>query len=170
MAFLKSFFRKIYNHSIIRWLRTHLLVLFIFGFVSGTVLSIMLFILKKTDKKRFMTTTRLSIMDKEVQKACRFIEKNYADTELGLEKICVNLITGEAFLEALFERELGISVTGFITQVRINRAKIMSHKNPDADVDRIAEETGFPDVTSFSCTFQEITGTDFETFRNAIRN
>jgi AraC-like DNA-binding protein len=124
-------------------------------------------ILKKSNQPTFVTTTRLSIMDKEVQTACRFIEKNYKNRELSVDSLCEALVTGKAFLGALFHQELGLSVEDFITNVRINRARMLIEKDTSIGPDTAALETGFPDTASFSDAFESIVGVPFEQYRDS---
>jgi methylphosphotriester-DNA--protein-cysteine methyltransferase len=119
---------------------------------------------KNRQPPRFLSTTRLSVMDKEVQKACRYIEKNYSNPELTVKSICADLVTGEAFLHALMERDLGISVEDFIAQVRINGAKLLLEKASSINKEDIAQRTGFPDTETFLATFKRLTGATFETY------
>ncbi len=136
-------------------------------FFCTIIISTILFFRQRLEIKRFMTTTRLSVMDKEVQKACRFIESNFDDPELTVDKLCNALVTGNAFLTALFERELGMSVEDFIFQVRVNRAKIMLKKDNSAEIDVVAMKTGFTDVNQFKITFEKLCGVSFEDYRKS---
>ena len=133
--------------------------------ITGTVNVVM----KQTQQPRFLTTTRLSVMDKEVQKACRYIEKNFSNPELSAKSICADLVTGEAFLEALMVRDLGISVGDFITYVRINRARVLLEKDPSLARETAAQQTGFSDAESFAAAFKKITGSPFEEFSRLLR-
>ena len=119
----------------------------------------------KKAEKRFMTTTRLSLMDSEVRRACLHIEKHFAEPGLTPETLCAALITGEPFLEAIFQRELGMSIAGYIGQVRIHHAKQIVAKNPALDGLSVASQTGFSDAGSFAVMFKKMTGTEFENFR-----
>lgn len=121
-------------------------------------------LLKKRRQPLFLTTTRLSVMDKEVQKTCRYIEKNFADPGLCLDSICKELVTGAAFLEALFEKELGLGVSEFIGQVRVNRARVLIEKDPSMPLETAAIETGFASAEVFSTFFKAITGTSFKDY------
>jgi two-component system response regulator YesN len=107
-------------------------------------------------------------MDKEVQRACKYIEHNFENPDLSIDSICAALITGKAFLEAVFERELGISVEAFIDQVRINRAKIMLNKKPQITAEELAVCSGFKNTDSFLQTFQNVAGIQFETFQKSF--
>ena len=120
--------------------------------------------LKKRRQPLFLTTTRLSVMDKEVQKTCRYIEKNFADPGLCIDSICKDLVTGAAFLEALFEKELGLGVSEFIGHVRLNRARILIEADPSTPLETIATETGFASEEVFSTCFKTATGTSFKEY------
>jgi transcriptional regulator GlxA family with amidase domain len=120
--------------------------------------------LKKRRQPLFLTTTRLSVMDKEVQKTCRYIEKNFADPGLCIDSICKDLVTGAAFLEALFEKELGLGVSEFIGHVRLNRARILIEKDPSTSLEAVATETGFASAEVFSTCFKTATGTSFKEY------
>lgn len=142
-------------------------ILLLFGSIVLIIITIS-FYRTRRDHDRFMTTTRLSIMDKEVQRACRFIEDHYDDPELDLRKICDALVTGGAFLEALFVNELGLSIEDFIGQVRINRAKITLRKEPGIPVDDLAHSVGFSSEETFTDKFSAISGTGIAAYRKAL--
>jgi YesN/AraC family two-component response regulator len=122
---------------------------------------------KRKYKTAFVTRTRLSIMDKEVQLACGYIEKNYKKQDLSTDMICKNLITGRPFLEALFKQELGVDIELFITHVRINRAIMLLEQKHETESDIAAFETGFSDAETFCMAFNEITGVKFEKYLGA---
>lgn len=134
--------------------------------LSITLIGIVIwFVGKKNRPSAFLSTTRLSVMDKEVQKTCRYIEKNYAKTDLSVEMICCDLVTGKAFLEALFEKELGLTVGQFMTYVRINRARIFIENNLQANAETVGGDIGFATPETFTAAFKKIVGTSFEEYR-----
>ena len=143
---------------------------FILLICSGVIVLVVSFYRKKADSGRFLTSTRLSIMDREVQIACKYIESHYNDPELSVESMCEKLVTGPAFLEALFAKELGMSVPDFLAQVRINRAKIILEKRSDSTVDDIALQVGFNDKKLFLQKFKEITNLAFDEYQNSIQD
>jgi YesN/AraC family two-component response regulator len=124
---------------------------------------------RKKDSKRFMTTGRLSIMDKEVQRACNYIEENFDKQELSVQLICNDLVTGEAFLNALFMKELGISVEEFINQVRVNRLKIMLDQDPGVSMGELSSRSGFQNEKQMLDNFSGITGTKIEDYRKSMQ-
>jgi AraC-like DNA-binding protein len=126
------------------------------------------YILSGREKQRFLTTTRLSIMDKEVQRACRSIEKNFADRSLDIGTLCTHLVTGEAFLQALFERELGMAVEDFITQVRINRARIILSQQGPLPALQISAQVGYSSDIVFLQEFYQTVQISFEEYCAAV--
>ena len=165
MEMTKSSIQKILRTSF-RYLKYFIVLVVSFGILLYTIL----FYRRRKDNERFLTSTRLSIMDREVQLACKYMEENFHDSDLTVESMCEVLITGPAFLEALFEKELGMSVSEFLSQVRINRAKSILNKNPEIETDEIALDVGFTDKNLFLQKFQEITGVTLEEYRNASQN
>jgi len=107
-------------------------------------------------------------MDKVVQRACRYIEKNYTAQDLTVQKMCEELVVGTSFLEALFQKELGMSVNDFLNQVRINHVKLLLCRNSQMQLDLLTSSTGFSDVESCLKVFRKVTGADLEDYRESI--
>jgi AraC-like DNA-binding protein len=120
----------------------------------------------KKDEKRFMTTTRLSLMDGEVQRACLHIEKQYMDPSMTPASVCGSIVTGQPFLETMFERELGMSIAAYMDQVRIHHALQIVQWNPAAEATFIAEHTGYLDAAEFVREWSRVTRSDFYAYRS----
>jgi len=140
----------------------HLFVLALSLAVIGLAVG---FFMRRRDSERFLTTTRLSIVDKEVRRACNYIEKNYDNADLSVDYICDELVTGAAFLQALFAHELGMSVDDFIVQVRMNRARMALGDNPDTPPAELALMVGYGDEKLFARTFHETTGVSLDEYK-----
>ncbi|MBN1129043.1 MAG: helix-turn-helix domain-containing protein, partial [Chitinispirillaceae bacterium] len=119
----------------------------------------------KEKAQRFMTTTRLSLMNGEVQRACLHIENNYMDPSLTPASVCTAIVTGQPFLETMFERELGLDIASYINQVRMHRARQIIRWNITADASFVAAKVGFRETGEFEKQFKKATGSDLETFR-----
>ena len=165
IAMTKSSIRKVLRTTF-RYFKYFIVLVISCGIVLYTIL----FYRRRKDNERFLTATRLSIMDREVKLACKYMEDNFHDSDLTIESMCEVLVTGPAFLEALFEKELGMSVSEFLSQVRINRAKSILNKRPDIEADEIALDIGFTDKNLFLQKFKEITGVTLEEYRNASQD
>jgi AraC-like DNA-binding protein len=138
------------------------------GSLLALFITILLIWLRK-DNDRFLTTGRLSIMDKEVQRACDFVEENFSNQDLSIELLCREMVTGEAFLNALFIGELGITVENFIDQVRVNRVKIFLSKDLNITIEKLVLQTGFSGEKVLQDIFLTITGIEFDAYRNSLR-
>lgn len=126
---------------------------------------------RRGKENRLMTTTRLSVMNPLVQQACRYIEKKYDWKELTSEHICTELVTGKAYLEAIFKKELGMQIDEVIDRVRVNNVKVLLNKNPQASLTDIASGCGFSDLKACASTFEKICDIELETYqKNLITN
>jgi AraC-like DNA-binding protein len=152
----------------VQFLRRQLLLLLGLAVVIAAAWYALSSVSARQEHRRFLTTTRLSIMDKEVQKACRFVERNFADPALTPERLCEVLVTGESFLETLFERELGMSVSDFIDQVRVNRVKIALRRDPLLPVAELGIEAGFSEPEALESVFRKTAGMSLERYRDAL--
>jgi len=154
--------------GLLEWIRRYFVhVVLLIGAVGVTWWSIV-YVGNVRERRRFLTTTRLSIMDKEVQKACRHIEHNFADSELSPDTLCETLTTGKSFIEALYERELGMSVSDFITHVRVNHAKILLGKDPETPLDEVRVQTGFRTNDELLTAFARVTAVELDEYRQAL--
>jgi AraC-like DNA-binding protein len=121
-------------------------------------------ILRYQRRNNLVTTTHLAIMDREVQRACRYIETNFGDPVLSAAIIAEQLTTGEAFLQALFSRELGMSMEEFIGLVRVNRAKLMLTERTETNPDILALSIGFSSKDEFLKAFKNAANISFEEY------
>lgn len=163
-----SIIRVADRFKIITFFRTHGKRLLFLGVCILIIVSAFSFYRGRYEGKRFMTTTRLSIMDKEVQRACRYIEDNFHDPQLCLSSISTVLVTGEAFLEALFEKELGLTLDAFVNQVRINRVKIMLRRTPSIENRLLAQSAGYRDEEVMRRVFEQVCGCSIDAYRRTI--
>jgi two-component system, response regulator YesN len=107
---------------------------------------------------------RLSLMDSEVQRACLHIEKKFNDPLLSPQSVCAAIITGEPFLETLFEKELGMSISAYINHVRIHRAKLLLTATPETGSQEMAAQVGFSESSEFETQFKLVEGGDFAAY------
>ncbi len=132
----------------------------------AVILFTIMFFRRGEDERRFMTTTRLSVMDKEVQRACKYMERYFDDPNLDLESLCRSLVTGPAFMEALFQREMGMKVEEFLSHVRMNRARKILKKEPAVTVDDLSRSVGISDSQDFENDFRRLVGVSLEEYRS----
>ena len=96
-----------------------------------------------------------------------YIDRHY-DEELGVECLSKLFYLSPSYLSHLFKKKSGRSVTAYINEVRINRAKGLLERE-DMPVGRIACAVGFNDINYFSRKFKEITGLTPIEYKKAAR-
>lgn len=76
--------------------------------------------------------------------------------DLSLKTLANHLNVNASYLSALFSEEMGISLTNYVTQCRIEHAKkLLTHSN--LSVKNIALQCGFSDIHYFSRQFKKYT-------------
>lgn len=87
---------------------------------------------------------------------CAYIRANYQNPDLNISQTGLQFDLTPAYLSALFKRETGTSLLGYITQVRLDAAKgLLMQGQPVA---RIAEQCGFRDSSALIRVFKKSTG------------
>jgi len=145
----------------------------VFFAVSLAVIIITLaFFLRKKKKKRFMTDVHLSVLEKVVQQGCFYIESNYANSDLSLAMVCNHLVTGEAYLDALFVQDLGINVTDFIARVRVHNLKgaLAAGSALSQDIEAACIQCGFAGRAAAEEHFVRVEKMGIEEYAVASRN
>jgi len=86
-----------------------------------------------------------------------YVEKNYADSDMSLNKVAAHMNFSPNHLSMVFSKQTGQPFVKYLTEYRINKAKELlrctSKKNNE-----IASEVGYQDSHYFSYIFKKITG------------
>ena len=109
-----------------------------------------------TDICRQLGKTRKNDRKKAVDVAKQMIIRRYAE-ELTIEKIAKELHYSRNYFGQLFKTEMGMSVSEFINQVRVQKAKEMLFEG-GYRIGQIAEKVGFNDQQYFTRVFKKIVG------------
>jgi AraC-like DNA-binding protein/molybdopterin-binding protein len=144
------------DSKLFKWIAANIFYIIFFGISILLIAATFYYFVTRKDARRFLTTTRLSVLDKMVQKACRYIESNYADQNLSVDAVARELITGAAYLDALFVKEIGIGVHDFIAQVRVNAIKNILAENPDTNIEDACSRSGFKDKSEAERYFKSL--------------
>lgn len=102
-------------------------------------------------------------LDDLVFRVKQYIDQNYAG-ELSLEGLAEYVHLSASYLSKLFKREVGQNISGYIQQVRVERAKVLLRTTAMKTYE-IAEAVGIPDPVYFSKLFKKATGQKPKDFR-----
>lgn len=101
-----------------------------------------------------------------VNGAIRYIKENYQN-QISLSKIAEHLYVHPAYLSGQFKSETGNTVTDYICNYRILKAKELL-RDPRNKIYWIAEQVGFTNQRYFSQVFKRIVGQTPVEYRNAV--
>ena len=96
--------------------------------------------------------------------AVNYIESNYADPNLSADAVCEYLHLSPSYLRALFKRQTGGTIIGYITKARMERARTLLEGGRMKN-GLIAEKVGYADPHYFSYCFKRYFGVS----RNEMR-
>jgi len=120
-------------------------------------IQILLACIKSNGKETLVYNKSNTKVQVNVQKAIKFIRRNYDNPKLNNEMIAHNLEITPKYLSYIFNKVLGINIHKYITQIRIEAAQqfmILERFN----ITEIAYAVGYTSIHSFSKTFKNTTG------------
>ncbi|HHW30088.1 MAG TPA: response regulator [Clostridiaceae bacterium] len=103
-------------------------------------------------KKRYVKHTAT------IRKAIIYIEQNYNDENLSLDKIADHVGMHPNYISHLFKKEKGESLSSYICRYRIKKAEELILKNQSLKMYDVAYEVGFNDPNYFATCFKNIIG------------
>ena len=92
-----------------------------------------------------------------IQRVITFVLEHYADENISLSQMASRFHLHVTYLSELFKKTTGKNYIDFITEVRIEKAKVLM-ADPLLKVFDIAERVGFSNPNYFSQVFKKITG------------
>lgn len=96
------------------------------------------------------------IYDSFLSEAVKFIDANLQEN-LNIERLCSKFYVSKNHLYEKFRNNLGNTVTGYINERRVHKAKKLLEQSDDS-VCRIAETVGIYNYTYFYKLFKKLTG------------
>lgn len=96
--------------------------------------------------------------------AQKYIEKKYQH-KLSLEEVARAVHLTPHYFSRLFKKETGYSFVEYLTQIRLNKAKLLLC-DPSVTINDIAEKIGYPDANYFSRVFKKVEGLSPSEYRN----
>lgn len=100
-----------------------------------------------------------------VQHLLAWLDKEYANPDIGLAEMADRLRIGARQLNERFKESFGQSAYAYLIQLRLRKAKEWLPSRPDMTVRQIGEAVGFRDASHFIATFRQKEGMTPEKYR-----
>ncbi|MDR1133687.1 MAG: helix-turn-helix domain-containing protein, partial [Synergistaceae bacterium] len=111
-------------------------------------------------RKKYLSNRRYKL----VADAKQFIDGNFSDPELSLQKAASAAHVSPTYFSAVFSRETGETLSDYITRVRVKNAmKIL--KTTTLSASEVSAMVGFNDPLYFSRVFKRAVGVNVSEFR-----
>jgi len=98
------------------------------------------------------------------EKAKDYLNKNYADADLTVQKIADYLYISPSYLSYIFKKETKETFLKFLMHIRLEKAKTFL-KDSSLTITAVAEKVGYPDISYFSYFFKKNEGKSPREFR-----
>lgn len=100
---------------------------------------------------------RLQMSDRSVETVKRWLYENY-DQQAELGHLASMVYLTPSYLSKLFKNETGMTITDYLIEVRLKKAKHLLKTCPDMKIHEIGCEVGYPDPAYFNKLFKRIVG------------
>ena len=100
-----------------------------------------------------------------VFKTTNYIKSNCAE-KLSLDSLAREVFLSKPYLSSVFKKETGMSLTAYITKVRVEKSKKLLLEN-NASLSMISGQCGFKDQSYFTKVFKKETGVSPRRFRTS---
>jgi two-component system response regulator YesN len=97
-----------------------------------------------------------------IQKVKKYLEKHY-ESNISLQDVSDEICLDKSYLGRLFREECGITVMGYLREIRIKKAKEFLGRGMNPS--EVAEKTGFGDPAYFAKTFRQAVGVSPSRYR-----
>ena len=101
-----------------------------------------------------------------VFKTTNYIKRNCAE-KLSLDSLAKEVYISKSYLSSIFKKETGLSLTAYITKVRVEKSKKMLLED-NASLAYISGQCGFKDQSYFTKVFKKETGISPKRFRDNL--
>lgn len=106
-------------------------------------------------------------LSKAVKDIISYISEHYAE-DITLDQVSRHVELSRTYVSGLFKKEVGVNLTNYITEYRIEKAKELL-RDTNLKSYEIAERVGFLDESYFSRIFKKVTGESPNSFKKAVK-
>ena len=103
-----------------------------------------------------------------VRNSLNYIDFHYMEP-LNLEGLAARFAINKNYLSSRFHKEVGVTVTEYINNVRVRRSEELLGKTA-LSMQSVAEQCGFSDANYFTRTFKKINGVSPNEYRKSLKN
>lgn len=111
----------------------------------------------------------LETKNKYVSETINYIQNNYNDHSLNVDKIAKSLRISPGHLRKVFKRETGCTVLYYITQCRMHAGIELLTDCKGYKVYEVASKIGYQDSTYFSTVFKDIIGITPSEYQEVVK-
>ncbi len=113
---------------------------------------------------RLISQRRTDTTNTLTEKAKQYIESNYSDSRLSVERLCNHLNVSATYFSTIFKKEVGMSFVSYVTKVRLEHAvELLNHTEDKSYM--IAEKVGYTEANYFSYVFKKQYGVSPSKYR-----
>lgn len=112
---------------------------------------------KFTELVYVLQNPSVSMYSDIVNQAIKYVNKNYTNSDLGLDLIAQELKISASWLNSIFKKETGETVWKLIIRVRMGKARELLNVGDDKVTD-ICRKTGYKNISYFSKVFKDTYG------------
>lgn len=98
--------------------------------------------------------------------AVSYLRTHYSDSELNMAVLAKKMNISTSYLGKLFHDHTGKSVSAFLTEIRLEQARMLLLQDPERSVVQIAADVGYPNPGYFSTKFKKYFGVSPSSLRN----
>ncbi len=94
--------------------------------------------------------------------------KNNLTKDVSISAICAHFAISQPYLSRIFKKYKACTYNDFLTNVKVNKSKVLLKDRPDLLIGTIAELSGFTDQFYFSKVFKSIENTTPSEYRQFV--
>lgn len=94
---------------------------------------------------------------KAIFRVRKIIEGHYMETDLSTKSLAEQVFLTTTYLSSLFSKETGMTISEYITRVRIEQS-MMLLKDNQMKLAEIAQKVGYSDANYYTKAFKKVTG------------